>query len=94
MKSNSVIFVSGKHVVKTVPQSQEREANEQSKRAAEFSYEGDNRIYPGLLLRPDVRRHEVVAEHEVVLAVLGLHDGGGRAALWLSCSLVLLETES
>ena len=61
---NVISLVSGQHVVEAVPKNEQREAQEEPQGATELSDEGDERVDPGLLLRPDVGRDEVIAQHE------------------------------
>ena len=60
-----ISLVSGQYVVEAVPEREEREPEEESQGATELSDEGGyKRVDPGLLLRPDVRGDEVIAQHE------------------------------
>ena len=49
--SNSVVFVSSKNVVKTVPECEERKPHKETERSTQLSYEGDGWVNPGQELK-------------------------------------------
>ena len=59
-----ISLISSQDEVEAIPECEERKAHKESERTAELRYERYRRIDPGLLLRPDVRGHVVIAQHE------------------------------